>query len=161
MSMTLSPPPYVTSYVALLTLLGVSACESSPTVPAIDQVRVSVEMSTSTVSPGDTLLVTLVLENPTTEDVVFFTPMGCLALPSVFRDGVSLGWGGTNLLCLAMATRHPVPAQGRLVREYDIRVPWDQSDYPFLVAPAPGTYQLRLDLLVELPDQRVDFLVTS
>ena len=145
---------------SVLTLLGVGACESDPTVPAVDLVTVSIELSAPAVSPGDTLLVTLVLDNPTDEDVVFSSPTGCLAFPSVHKDGASLGWDGTNPGCLAAPGRYPVPAHGRLVREYDIRVPSDQNEYPYLVAPAPGTYQMRLDLQVALPDQRVDFLVT-
>lgn len=44
---------------------------------------------------GESFRVTLTLTNPTNRDVTLASPMGCLALPSVYRDDERRDWDGT------------------------------------------------------------------
>lgn len=132
-----------------LVLLASAACTQSLTGP--EALVASLEISDVEVSFGDRIEVSLVLDNPAASDVVFSTPMGCLALPVVYRGDAAVGWQGTPVPCTAAAATWVVPAGGVLEVDFDLGVAEPRSTFPFEydLAPEPGGYEIRMETLFE------------
>jgi len=143
----------------LLTSLAAGGCDRSVVGP--DVLMASLGLSTDEVMPGDPFVVTYRIENPTDREVTLSSPDGCVALPSVYRDGARQGWEGTALGCLAAVSRHVVPAGGVLVRSFELRaaIPGGDGPYDYDELPEPGPYALVVEVHVLLPDLTVDFVV--
>ena len=142
-------------------LLALTSCRGLPVGPEV--INSTLHLSATELRFGETFVATLTLENPTNREVTLTSPEGCLALPSVYREGQRLEWDGTSLGCLTAVTHHTVPAHGTLVRAFELRAALlggpDPSDYE--IEPEPGVYELRMEIYVLLPDLDTEFLVVS
>ena len=86
-----------------------------------------------------------------------------MALPVVYADGERVEWEGTGLACLAVVSVFTVPGNGRLTREFSLvaflqeeTAPWDHT-----APPPPGTYDLVMEMHVELADVVREIVVTN
>lgn len=82
----------VTTWLAVVAGL----CCSAPTDPQ-DLLTVDVTVTPSVVSPGDSLLVTLTIANPTPFPIRLGSGDSCVALPVVYAEGERVEWEGTGL----------------------------------------------------------------
>lgn len=128
-----------------------------------DLLTVDVTVTPSVVSPGDSLLVTLTIANPTPSPIRLGSGDSCVALPVVYADGKRVAWEGTGLGCLTVVSTFTVPGGGTLTREFSLvaflqeeTAPWDYS-----VPPPPGTYDLVMEMHVQLADVVQEIVVTS
>jgi hypothetical protein len=140
----------------------VGLCCSAPTDPQ-DILTVDVTVAPTVVTPGDSLLVTLTIANPTSFPIRLGSRDGCVALPVVYADGERVAWEGTALGCFAMMSTFTVPGRGTLAREFSLvaflqeeTAPWD-----YTVPPPPGAYDLVMDMHVQLADVVQEIVVTN
>ncbi len=148
----------VTTWLAVVAGL----CCSTPAEPQ-DLLTVDVTVTPSVVSPGDSLLVTLTIANPTLSPIQLGSGDSCVALPVVYADGERVEWEGTGLACLAVLSEFTVPGRGDLTREFSLvaflqeeTAPWD-----YTVPPPAGTYDLVMDMHVQLADVVREIVVTN
>jgi hypothetical protein len=150
--------------VSVATCLAVAAslCCSAPTDPQ-DLLTVDVTVTPSVVRPGDSLLVTLTIVNQTPFPLRLRSGDSCVALPVVHADGERVAWGGTGLGCYTAVSTFDVPGGGTLTREFPLvaflqegTAPWGYS-----VPPPPGTYDLVMDMHVQLADVVREIVVTN
>ncbi len=134
----------------------------TPTDPQ-DVLTVDLTVTPSSVRPGDSLLVTLTIVNPTTRSIQLGSANSCVALPAVYAAGGRLLCEGTALGCLDVVSAFTVPALGVLTREFPLvaflqesTAPWD-----YVVPPTPGMYDLVMNMHVVLPDIERQFVVTQ
>ncbi len=148
----------VTTWLAVVA----SLCCSAPT-DSQDLLAVDVTVTPNVVRPGDSLLVTLTIVNPTPLPIRLGSGDSCVALPVVYADGERVAWEGTGLGCLTVMSTFDVPGGGTLTREFPLvaflqeeTAPWDYS-----VPPPPGTYELVMDMHVQLADVVRGIVVTN
>lgn len=134
---------------ALFTALS---CGGTPTQPS--DIHASLDLSRDEVVAGESFVATLLLTNPTDDAITLGSPMGCLALPSIHRDGERLNWAGTEIYCLAIEGHHRIPARATRTIDFNLKAALRQPSAPFdyVVPAAPGVYELRMEMEVDLPD---------
>ncbi len=150
-----------TTVITCLAVVASLGC-GAPTDPQ-DVLTVDLTATPSSVRPGDSLLVTLTIVNPTTRSIQLGSADSCVALPKVYAAGERLLWKGTSLGCLDVVSAFTVPALGVLTREFllvaflqESTAPWD-----YTVPPPAGTYTLVMEMHVLLPDVEKEFVVTD
>jgi hypothetical protein len=113
-----------------------------------------------TVAPGDSLRVVLSLANPTGQSVSFTGLYACPAFLFVFRDGTEVELQGSKFPCPPVVTQFRIAPLDSLAVIYHmlatVRAPGTAD--PFAPAPA-GTYRLRADLNMSLPDMETTLTV--
>lgn len=140
-------------------LLVLASCQSSLAGP--EAIASDLHLNATEVSFGESFIVTLKLQNTTDRNVTLRSPMGCVALPSVYRDAERLDWDGTALGCTAAVTSWVVPARDSMVVAFELRAALRGGTDPFdyEVEPEPGVYEVRMETYVLLPDLSAEFLV--
>jgi hypothetical protein len=142
------------------TALAVLGCGNP--VGTVDDVRVDFRLEPSVVRAGDSMTVSLVINNPTGDTVRLVSRSSCVATIDVLVDDERLDMQGTGFGCLAVITTFLIPPGDSLTRTFDL-VAWlreNRAPWRYIDPPPPGVYQLQAAMHVELPDQEREFRVT-
>ena len=115
-----------------------------------------------TVAPGDSLRVVLRLGNPTARAVSFTGLYACPAFLFVVRDATEVELQGSKFDCPPAITQFRIDPLDSLTVIYhmkaSVRTPGTSN--PYVPAPA-GTYRLRADLNMSLPDMETTLTVVA
>jgi hypothetical protein len=126
-----------------------------------DDLRIGFTVQGITVRPGDPMLARLVITNPTSDTIAVSSGDSCVATLDALRDGERVDLQGTAFGCLTVISNFRIPPGDSIVREFDLvaMLRENQSPWRYVVPPQPGTYRLRADMHVHLPDEYVTFEV--
>lgn len=135
--------------VTLLSVLATAGC-TSPTDPSAG---LTLEASTTPtlVVAGDSLVATLRIRNRRASTAEL-NGHGCLALPTVLRDGAEVPWRGTSgFTCLAGNWDLTIPAGDEIVVDFPLAA-CRGSRHGGCARPAePGVYALRFETSLSWP----------
>lgn len=129
----------------------------------VDQLATSFTVEPPDVPSGSAFRARLVITNPTLRTVSLPGAYDCPAFLSTLRGDEEVVLEGTQIYCPGAFVTFTIPANGELVRTYAlvarVRSP---PDPPSAYTPAPpGTYTLRADLNMSLPDVDTEFRVIA
>ena len=128
----------------------------------VDELSRSFVVTPGTVAPGDSLRAVLTLHNPTGRSVSLTGLYACPAFLFAKRDAVEIELEGSKFDCPPAATNFRIASRDALVVNYHlkaaVRTPGTSGPY---TAAAAGTYRLRADLNMSLPDMEATFTVTA
>ncbi|HWP37709.1 MAG TPA: hypothetical protein VNL18_09200 [Gemmatimonadales bacterium] len=115
-----------------------------------------------TMRPGDSLQAVLTISNPTLRSASLTGQYSCPAFLYTFRGDTEVELEGTKFDCPAAFTRFRIEALDTLRVRYRLvaRVRTPGSSDPYTPAPV-GTYRLKADLNMSLPDLEVVFTVEA
>lgn len=128
----------------------------------LDELSRSFVVTPATVAAGDSLRAVLSLGNPTGQSVSLTGLYSCPAFLFAQRDGTDVELEGSKFACLPASTNFRIAPRDSLVVSYHltaaVRTPGTSGPY---TAAAAGTYRLRADLNMSLPDMEATFTVTA
>ena len=153
----MAPTRLQVAVVALLfPLLG-----CSEPVGTVADLRVDFRVQPTSVQAGDSMLATLTIANPTADTITLRSGTSCVTTLDALKDGQRVDIQGTQFGCYDIVTPFRIAPHDSLVRAFDLvaLVLEAQSPWQYVEPPAPGSYQLRAAMQVNLPDQYVDFQV--
>lgn len=144
---------------ALVGVLPFVAC--SETTGTVSDLRVEFHFDTNSVRAGDPMVATLVITNPTRDTIRVSSGSSCVATLDALRAGERVDLQGTAFGCLTVISTFAIPPRDSLVRTFDLiaMLREDHSPWRYVVPPPPGTYRLRANMQVGLPDAYVGFSV--
>ena len=115
-----------------------------------------------TVAPGDSLRVVLTLGNPTAQAASFTGLYACPAFLYVVRDATEVELDGSKFSCPSTVTRFRIAPRDSLTVIYPMTASVRAPGTPDPYTPAPvGTYRLRADLNMSLPDLETTLTVMA
>jgi hypothetical protein len=145
----------------LVVLLTLAACARDVAGPQhVAEQRPSHVLDVSiTVEPGEVgqheaFMATLRIVNPTDQTIRVVTGSGCLATPSVVRDGRRVPFRGSSWLCTAAITTHTFPPGAIRVLTWEMRAEL-YAEHPGDAAGAPapsGVYRVQADFGTPVED---------
>jgi hypothetical protein len=153
----MSPTRWQIAVAALLfDLLG-----CSEPVSTVGGLRVDFRLRPAVVQPGELMLATLTITNPTADPVTLTSGSACVTTLDALKDGQRVDIQGTQFGCYLMTSAYRIAPHDSLVREFDLVAMAREAQPPwrYVDPPAPGSYRLRAAMEVNLPDQNVDFRV--
>jgi hypothetical protein len=144
----------------LLALSFVMVGCSEPT-SVSDAVTVNVNVSPREVSVGALFAATLTIHNVSTKAVTLVSGDSCVAVIQVYLNDERVDLDGTSWGCFTVVTEFRIPAGEALTRSFTLRALAAQSEAPweYVVAPAPGTYEVRMEMHVNLPDASGEMVI--
>ncbi len=156
-----APEPFGTIRIAAAGLFSLlAACGTSALGPP-ESLDVELSFSDESLLPWDTTTVTLLITNPSDNEVQLESTTSCLAVPEVYHSGRLVAWPNTGWVCQGPPRVFSVPAGQGLMRDYEL-VAHDAAvlccGFPPHPQP-PGRYTLRLAMYVDLPDVEQEFVV--
>jgi hypothetical protein len=127
-----------------------------------EELERSFTVEPGTMRPGDSLQAVLTISNPTLRSASLTGQYACPAFLYTFRGDTEVELEGTRFACPAAFTRFRIEALDTLRVRYRLvaRVRAPGSSDPYTPAPV-GTYRLKADLNMSLPDLEAAFAVLA